>query len=432
MGIYLYDHEVYKIEKTEMTDIFINDFFQQYREENLTIVDDKGHYVGFLTYYALLDHENCVDDAVNSEYVYLDTNIWHNSLNYFAKKKSKYLPVLDSSNNVICYCFYHSKDIGDIVDFEDYRNAAEENIKFAKQLRGVQLFGCSELMTAIWKLMRKYNIPVRVYGLGWTSWENECECGTYISEWLNIFADNRESVKMLKQYISCEDDFFQEKKECREKICNCWVEKERKRLIDDYLWSEDHEAAINYIDVNWESANLVAIEKHWIVDTKEKYYFLRYYGISKSEIGILDASWDLDKEKYIWNRVINDKRNITLMGNHLLCTDIERRLKKDGCKSIVSYRLVNEMIPYDTDNKICIIAEPMAMVQIGEESEAQKIMKEVKPYFNEEIYLEFNEMYCRIYESELEKTNYVLWKKWNIQSVVLGWSKSYSGNFFFR
>lgn len=430
MGICLYDHEIYKIEVTEITGRYINDFFQQYREENLTIVDDKGYYIGFLTYYALLDHANCVDDAINSEYVYLDINVWRNALAYFVKKKSKYLPVLDASNNVICYCFYHSKDMGDIVDFEEYRNAAEGSIRFAGRLQGVQLFGCSELMVAIWKLMRKYHIPVRVYGLGWNPWENESEHETYTSRWLNVFADDSGSVKMLKQYMSFEEESLQEKEERGEKICNCWVEKEYKRGIDDYLWGIYNETVMNYVDVNWESANLAPIGQCWIVDTKEKYYFLRYYGISKRKIRLLDASWDLDKEQYIWNRIVNDKRDIILMGNRLLCKDIERRLTQEGCKNVIQYKSVNDIAAYEAGSKICVIAEPMTMVQIGDESEAQRLVKKIKPYFKERIYLELNEMYCWIYERELEKRDCTLWKKWNIQSVVLGWSKGYSGNFF--
>lgn len=164
------DKEVYTIHENQMSRTQMLLFFLDgHRQSVLQLVDEKQKHVGIVTYRELLKKPNEIN--VCRDKVILDDNFWEEAAKCLGDETKKLIPVFDTDNNILGFCYQdvilHSTLYGALSQIEKSENLPFLFEGIYPRVQQVCIYECNEYAYRLYRILKKYDIPVCVIGEKW-------------------------------------------------------------------------------------------------------------------------------------------------------------------------------------------------------------------------------------------------------------------------
>lgn len=469
------DNLVYCIKKQEVTQKRLEEIFKSNRSVNVCIIDEAEKYQGFLTYYTLKEFD-LIENAIVKEFAYLNENVWKGAYNYLKRNRTKYVPIIDMEGKLVFFAYNDdrsNKTLRYIKELRKCKEALEDIVEWVAW-EGLNIIGLNEITYEVYLLLKDINKQVALSGDGWRNIVSEVEdelCESYKC----LIAEE----KMLD---ICKYDFiFDWHCKCRlnarmcenslgkniilrgkEVIVDCTL-KNVEKICNELLLLGANIRGLHIEEINeskiWgypvlqeqECLELCKTNKMLISEQESNLFEKLYYEGQELGRDIILFSHIKNIEEVKINVLLRNKR-IGLVGNKCLCQilfkyfidvlklkqenifflnilseDIENTNLKKIEKDIEDTRIFDEEIQY-------FIVEKSTMKDFGIGSRVSVIRKSMQEAGLKNIsdyYLSNFEYLNEVIErKKLNKTYNKEKKSVDIVRIVLGCTKSYSGNYF--
>lgn len=156
------------LDRQELISYFLNGN----ENEMVCVLDEKGRFIGNITYDSLLGNE--LKDSIKKDFVVLDENIWKIGRNYFRNIKKEFggvafLPVLDHEGFLISFA-WQDYEANREIRMLDELTECEHALDFREvypEYDCVTVLGFNELSYYFVKYLMKKKVPVNVCGEMW-------------------------------------------------------------------------------------------------------------------------------------------------------------------------------------------------------------------------------------------------------------------------
>lgn len=162
------------------------------------MIDEKEEHVGLITYPEILDKDN-IEDAIDREYVVLNSEMFDNIEKYFeiaGRTAGKYCPVLNEKKQIEFFAYYEDSAIaGDILSLISAMRVDKITDDLLwNDFKGINIWGINEIgyRLAV-ALYEKSNIPFTVHGEYWEILGFSC-CDKMIEDGYNLYIEGNRAI----------------------------------------------------------------------------------------------------------------------------------------------------------------------------------------------------------------------------------------------
>ncbi len=160
-----------------------------------------GEFKGSITYHSLINNLN-VSDAIRTDCVVLDQNIWKNARYYFANYKKNLnenvlLPIIDKQRQLISFAFEDwdaNREIRILSELSESQDALQFPDIYP-DYDCVRIYGFNELAYFFAKYLERCNVNVCVYGELWRTFFSNATNEKKIEKYMDIYAEGVGSKK---------------------------------------------------------------------------------------------------------------------------------------------------------------------------------------------------------------------------------------------
>lgn len=179
----------------------LNYFMQNHMDELICVLDEEEKFKGTITYHSLLNNFN-VSDAIRTDCVVLDQNIWKNARYYFASYKKSLnenvlLPIIDKQRQLISFAY---EDLDANREMRILRELSESTdaLQFPDvypDYNCVRIYEFNELAFFFTKYLERCNVRVCVYGELWKTFFSNTTNKKKSKKYMDIYAEGVDSKK---------------------------------------------------------------------------------------------------------------------------------------------------------------------------------------------------------------------------------------------
>lgn len=144
-------------------------FVRGHATDIIQLVDENDRHIGVVTYRKLLYNHETI--PVCEESFLIEESFWQRASDYFKKSPDDMVPIMDSQNNIISFCYndtrrYYEFEVA-LKAFEnaDYIPVALQEIY--PKMQQVCIMDINEFAYRLYRILDKYNVPVCVIGEKW-------------------------------------------------------------------------------------------------------------------------------------------------------------------------------------------------------------------------------------------------------------------------
>lgn len=196
------DQKVYCIEYCKLSDEYTESrtnllkYFGDGHQDDVVCVYDNSTriFMGIITYQSL-NRFLIVREAIRTEYLVLDENIWKSAREYCRRHPgsgTEYLiPVLDRDNQLICFAYEDldaNREIRMLRELMELPDALQFTDVYS-QYKSVRIYEFNELAYFFAKYLESQNIAVQVEGAMWQGFFSGREYSVPDYECLNVYAE---------------------------------------------------------------------------------------------------------------------------------------------------------------------------------------------------------------------------------------------------
>lgn len=157
------------LDRQQILDYFLN----VNRKDPVCVLDEKGKFVGSITYSSILGRE--LQDAMNMECMILGLTTWEEGRKCFERCPVQFggitmIPVIDKERNLLCFAYQDdeaNRELRMLDELMEYKSALGF-LDVYSEYNHVIVHGCNELAYNFLLYLRKIGVSVSVTGDYWT------------------------------------------------------------------------------------------------------------------------------------------------------------------------------------------------------------------------------------------------------------------------